>query len=59
MSFDRPYIFKKFKDLIKYQSNITMTDIELLTIGRHFRVDEKTKIIVGRDKGGKRKALIA
>ncbi|HOP85658.1 MAG TPA: 7-cyano-7-deazaguanine synthase [Syntrophorhabdaceae bacterium] len=53
-----PIFSKKFKDLIKYQSNITMTDIELLTIGRHFRVDEKTKIIVGRDKGENEKLLL-
>ncbi|MCX7965583.1 MAG: hypothetical protein N2596_03030 [Syntrophorhabdaceae bacterium] len=45
-----PIFSKKLKDLMKYHREFTMTDIELLTIGRHFRINEKTKIIVGRDK---------
>jgi len=53
-----PIFSRKFKDLIKYHSSITMTDIELLTIGRHFRVDEKTKIIVGRDKRENERLLL-
>lgn len=46
-----PIFSKKLKDLLDHHSDVTMTDIELLTIGRHFRIDENTKIIVGRDKG--------
>ncbi|HOJ43771.1 MAG TPA: hypothetical protein PK800_06590, partial [Syntrophorhabdaceae bacterium] len=45
-----PIFSKKLKDLKTHQSEITMKDIELLTIGRHFRIDEKTKIILGRNK---------
>jgi tRNA U34 2-thiouridine synthase MnmA/TrmU len=39
---------KKLKDLIKYKPKITETDIELLKVGRHFRV--KGKIIIGRNE---------
>ncbi|MBM3906233.1 MAG: DUF814 domain-containing protein [Thaumarchaeota archaeon] len=38
------------KDLFSYVENPTLNDIELLKIGRHFRLDEKTKLIVGRNK---------
>ncbi len=40
---------KKLRDLLDYKKRVSMNDINLLKIGRHFRF-EKNKIIVGRDK---------
>ena len=37
------------KDLFNHVETPTTNDIDLLKIGRHFRLDEKTKLIVGRD----------
>jgi len=44
---------KKFKDLIKYKGKegISFETLNLLKVGRHFRISDKTKIIVGRDEG--------
>ncbi|MFQ5455447.1 MAG: hypothetical protein ACE5EA_04470 [Nitrospirota bacterium] len=39
---------KKIRDLFKYEKSYNMTDIKLLKIGRHFRINEMTKVILGR-----------
>ena len=41
---------QKAKDLFKYVKNPTMNDIALLKTGRHFRLDETTRLIVGRNE---------
>ena len=38
------------KDLFNHTETPTTNDIDLLKIGRHFRFDAKTKLIVGRNK---------
>lgn len=40
----------RVKDLFKHTETPTTNDIDLLKIGRHFRFDENTKLIVGRHK---------
>jgi tRNA U34 2-thiouridine synthase MnmA/TrmU len=45
-----PIFSKKMRDLLKKDPQFTTKDIELLTIGRHFRLGEKTKLILGRNK---------
>ena len=40
---------RRLKDLINY-SEITLTDIELLKAGRHFRISERAKVVVGRNE---------
>ena len=40
----------KAKDLFEHVETPTINDIDLLKIGRHFRLDEKTKFVVGRNK---------
>lgn len=40
----------KAKDLFKHTENPTTNDIDLLKIGRHFRLDPETKLIVGRNE---------
>jgi hypothetical protein len=43
------YAFR-LKDLLAYDPNPAIRDIDLLRIGRHFRYSPRCKIIVGRDK---------
>ena len=38
------------KDLFEHTENPTINDIDLLKIGRHLRLDEETKLVVGRNK---------
>ncbi len=40
---------KKLRDLFQHKKRISLTDVALLTFGRHFRVGEN-KIIVGRNE---------
>ena len=43
------YAFR-LKDLLAYDANPAIRDIDLLRIGRHFRYSPRCKIIVGRDE---------
>ena len=45
-----PAFSLRAKDLFKHIETPTTNDIDLLKIGRHFRLDDNTKIIVGRNK---------
>ena len=40
---------KKLKDLFEHKKRISKTDLELLKVGRHFRIG-KNKIVVGRNE---------
>ena len=40
----------KAKDLFEHTETPTINDIDLLKIGRHFRLDGQTKFVVGRNK---------
>lgn len=44
-----PSFCNRLSDLIKHDE-LTVEDIELLKLGRHFRVSEKCKVVVGRDR---------
>jgi len=44
-----PNFAHKLKDLLTYDPHATLRDIELLKIGRHFRLSPWCKIITGRD----------
>ena len=41
---------RRLQDLFAHESKQELRDIELLKTGRHFRLDPRTKLIVGRDK---------
>ncbi len=45
-----PIFAKKMRDLIEHKPNFSLTDVNLLKIGRHFRINNNTKLIVGRDE---------
>lgn len=44
-----PQFSKRLRDLMQY-GEFGLNDIHLLKIGRHFRLDKKTKLVVGRDQ---------
>jgi tRNA U34 2-thiouridine synthase MnmA/TrmU len=41
---------RRLKDLLDCQDTPELRDIELLKLGRHFRIDSHIKLVVGRDK---------
>ena len=45
-----PIFSRRLKDLFKYHSNFEIRDIELLKSGRHLRLSDHTKIIVGKNE---------
>ena len=40
----------RLKDLLLHTNHLTFDDLNLLRFGRHFRLDDKTKLIIGRDE---------
>ena len=42
---------RRLRDLISINPDFSRRDIELLKLGRHFRISERTKIVVGRNQG--------
>jgi hypothetical protein len=44
-----PMFTKRLRDLFAHHRNFLTRDIELLKHGRHFRIDDASKIIVGRN----------
>jgi tRNA U34 2-thiouridine synthase MnmA/TrmU len=46
-----PVIARRLKDLFNHDGDCTMIDAKLITFGRHFRLHEKLKVIVGRNEG--------
>jgi tRNA-uridine 2-sulfurtransferase len=45
-----PIFTKKLRDLFKHDNAFTLKDLELLSIGRHFRLRADTKLVVGRNE---------
>jgi tRNA U34 2-thiouridine synthase MnmA/TrmU len=42
---------RRLKDLLSSQSDPDLREIELLKVGRHFRISPHAKLVVGRNKG--------
>ncbi len=40
----------RLRDLLKYKPDIDFNDLNLLRVGRHFRLNDDAKLIVGRDE---------
>jgi len=40
----------RLRDLLKYKPETDFNDLNLLRVGRHFRLGTETKLVVGRDK---------
>lgn len=45
-----PMFTIRLKDLFSHKQDFSRRDIELLKVGRHFRLNESTKIVVGRNR---------
>ena len=45
-----PIFARKLRDLFAHSRGFTMKDVTLLKIGRHFRLNEDTKLILGRNE---------
>jgi len=45
-----PAFSRRLRDLLAHQGEVETRDIEFLRVGRHFRLDESTKVIIGRRK---------
>jgi len=41
----------KLRDLFEDKKAVTLSDIRLLTVGRHYRIGASVKIVLGRDNG--------
>ncbi len=52
-----PNFAKRIKDLMKFKSDFALEDVELLKIGRHFRLPSGTKVIIGRNEQENNKLL--
>ncbi len=52
-----PIFCKRFKDLIDNSPDLNRNDIEMLKVGRHFRINPELKIVVGRDMKENEKIL--
>ncbi len=48
---------RKLRELMGYSHEYEIRDVELLRVGRHFRLDTGEKVIVGRDQGENEKLL--
>lgn len=46
-----PIFAAKLRDLFRFDPDCTMADAALLSIGRHFRLSETTKVVLGRNEG--------
>lgn len=44
-----PMFARRLRDLFDHQPDHGRRDLDLLRVGRHFRLDEKTKVVVGRN----------
>lgn len=45
-----PGFANRMRDLIKHKPHFTVNDAQLLKTGRHFRLSEEAKVVVGRNK---------
>ncbi|UCD72394.1 MAG: tRNA 4-thiouridine(8) synthase ThiI [Syntrophobacterales bacterium] len=45
-----PAFSRRLRDILTHQGQVQIRDVELLKVGRHFRLDESTKVIIGRRK---------
>lgn len=52
-----PAFSKRMKDLLKFTPKPTLNDIHLLKIGRHFRLSNRLKLVVGRNEQENKKLL--
>ena len=45
-----PNFSRRLKDLFDHTGEVTLRDVELLKVGRHFRLSETVKVVMGRNE---------
>ncbi len=45
----------RLRDLLVHSDRLTFDDLNLLRVGRHFRLDHRTKVVVGRNESDNKK----
>lgn len=45
-----PRYSDRLRDLLNHQPDVTFNDLNLLKVGRHFRYDDNTRVVVGRNE---------
>ena len=50
-----PGFAKRMKDLMRHQPDFSLNDVHLLKMGRHFRLSDGVKLVVGRNEEENRK----
>ena len=46
-----PVFSRRLRDLFQHGDSVTPRDVELLKVGRHLRLDDGCKVVVGRNQG--------
>jgi tRNA-specific 2-thiouridylase len=46
---------RRLRDLFQHGDSVTPRDVELLKVGRHMRLDDRCKLVVGRNQGENQK----
>lgn len=45
-----PGFVRRMRDLVQFHPDFNLNDVNLLKVGRHFRLSSKTKVVVGRNR---------
>lgn len=45
-----PIFSVRLRDLMRHETDLSENNVQLLNFGRHFRLNDNTKLVVGRDK---------
>ena len=53
-----PGFARRMRDLVEHRSDFDLDDVNLLKVGRHFRLSPRAKAVVGRDEGENRRILM-
>jgi len=52
-----PNFARRMRDLVRYKEDFDLNDVNLLKVGRHFRLSPKAKAVVGRNEEENRRIL--
>jgi tRNA U34 2-thiouridine synthase MnmA/TrmU len=52
-----PSFARRMRDLVRFRPHFDLNDVNLLKVGRHFRLSPRVKAVVGRNEGENRRIL--
>jgi len=53
-----PGFARRMRDLVRFRPDFDLNDVNLLKVGRHFRLSPKAKAVVGRNEGENQRLLV-